>query len=122
MAKKDIFSIFKLNIPGVDKFLPTAACIILTIIFFTLLIPIAWHSTIDFFVGIFTSAPVMFVGEGAVNTASDVGSGIGSAWNYVVDTVSGWMPGEEEAVIDGTTGAEISVEEAPLVEELPPIE
>ena len=109
MAKKDLFSVFKLNIPAVDKFLPTAACIILTIIFFTLLIPVAWHSTIDFFVGIFTSAPVTFVGEGVSTT-------IGTASDAVVETVSEWMPGEEEAVIDGTTGAETSVEELPSIE------
>ena len=116
MAKKDLFGNLRLNIPGVDKFLPAAAWIILTIIFFTLLIPLAWYSTVSFFTEIFTSAPVVYVGEGVSTTVGAGLDGLGEASDAVVETVSGWMPGEEEAVIDGTTGAETSIEELPPIE------
>ncbi len=113
----EVFKCFKTGIPVVDKIIPAACWFLIMWVFFMLMIPLAWNTTIDFLAGIFTSPPVEFIGTGMANTASDVGGGIGSAWNYVVETVSGWWPwGGEETVVDGTTGAEVPVEELPPIE------
>ncbi len=111
----EVFKCFKTGIPVVDKVIPAVCWFLFMLVFFTLMIPLAWNTTIDFLVGIFTSAPVEFVGDGVSTTAGAVGDGISSGVDYVKGLASG-LSGDEAAAVDGTTGAETSVEELPELE------
>ena len=113
----EVFKCFKTGIDVVDKVIPAVCWFLIMWVFFMLMIPLAWDVTVTFLVNIFTSPPVEFVGEGISNTTGQVMNGLGSASDSVVETVSGWMPGDDEAaVIDGTTGAEVPVESLPSIE------